>query len=100
MTKKNAVIKTDRKQVVDAGGVRLYSIGAAADRIGRSVDFLRNLHYKKVLPDTGYRSEMGWRYYTEQQVVLLTQAFSRLSPRARAYKIEEALGPVLEKWNG
>lgn len=65
----------DRTLLRTEEGQRLYSIRHAAIAIGYSIEYMRDLINKGVIPEATVRDNRGWRLYTEGQVKLLRRAF-------------------------
>lgn len=69
-------------------GERLYTIRHAANAIGYSVEYFRDLMKKGIIPQALFRENRGWRLYSEGQLALLKRAmvyFDGLHPeRAQA----------------
>jgi len=55
-------------------GQRLYSINHAANAIGFSVAWFRDLIRKGIIPDASFKSPSGWRLYSAGQIKLLKKA--------------------------
>lgn len=55
-------------------GDRMYSIRHAANAIGYSVEYFRDLTNKGVIPPASFRDSRGWRLYSEGQLALLKRA--------------------------
>lgn len=52
------------KETGDGGEIRLFSVGAFAVSLGRSVQAINNWERAGILPQTPYRDRRGFRYYT------------------------------------
>lgn len=82
-------------KVLTETGKYLYTLQDVAAETGRSPDLLRKLHREGILPDP-IRDGRGWRLYTENQIKLIIEAFTDISPKDR--EMREKLQPVRDHW--
>lgn len=65
--KESAVVAVERK---------LFPISKLAKAVKRKVETVRDYHKKGILQDSYYRDSRGWRMYTRDQILALSQIFS------------------------
>ncbi len=66
----------NRTVLVAEDGRRLYSIRHAANAIGLSISYFRDLTRSGIIPEASMKASGRWRMYTEGQIKLLKRASS------------------------
>lgn len=74
------------KEAGDGGTLQLFSVGAFAAYLGRSVQAINHWEKADVLPPTPYRDERGFRYYTREMMEIVREA---VGSKRRLFPVDE-----------
>lgn len=83
------------KTTPDGGEVRLFSVGACARALKRSVQSISHWESKGVLPSTPYRDGRGHRYYTYEMITAIRDV---IGDRSRVLERYGFLETIQERW--
>lgn len=80
--------------------IKLYSVGAFAVFLGRSVQSINHWEREKdgrkgVLPKTPYRDERGFRFYTEAMMRVVKEA---IGGKRRLFPVDHLRGKIEAEW--
>jgi len=82
----------------DGGALQLFSVGAFAVYLGRSVQAITHWERAGLLPPTPYKDERGFRYYTQGQMEVVRSA---VGSRRRLFPASENMcADILKRWKG
>lgn len=74
------------RETGDGGLLQLFSVGAFAAFLGRSVQAINHWEKAAVLPPTPYRDERGFRYYTHEMMEVVREA---VGSKRRLFPVDE-----------
>jgi len=84
------------REAGDGGKVQLFSVGAFAAYLGRSVQAINHWEKSEILPPTPYRDERGFRYYTQDMMETVSRA---VGTKRRLFPVEENMrADILRNW--
>lgn len=84
------------KDTGDGGAVQLFSVGAFASYLGRSVQAINHWEKSEILPPTPYRDGRGFRYYTRDMMEVVRQA---VGTKRRLFPVDENMRTdILRLW--
>jgi hypothetical protein len=84
------------KEAGDGGSLQLFSVGAFAVYLGRSVQAITHWEKSGILPPTPYRDDRGFRYYTREMMDVVRSA---VGTRRRLFPVDENMrSDILKKW--
>lgn len=63
--------KPKREELPDGSVIHLYSVGAFAKLIGRSIQSISHWENKGLIPETPYRDSRGFRYFTRSMMAVV-----------------------------
>lgn len=84
------------KEAGDGGKVQLFSVGAFASYLGRSVQAINHWEKSDILPPTPYRDGRGFRYYTKDMMEVVRQA---VGAKRRLFPVDEDMRlNIVREW--
>jgi len=89
--------KSNRTIVRTKKGQRLYSIRYAADAMGISISYFRDLIRNGLVPEASYKAVGRWRMYTKDQLRLLQRASEYHRQYTTPYRMQAVLFCFWEK---
>ena len=72
-------------------GERVYSIRHAANAVGFSVPYFRDLIKRGIIPDASIKNAAGWRMYTGGQIKLLKRAMAYYHQYTKPDRVQAVL---------
>lgn len=82
----------------DSVTVKMWYVGASAEHIGVQPDTVRRWIYDRVIPDVHYRTDAGYRLFTDDQVRIMKEIYSEVSAEGRP-DLEEFSARVMEAFD-